>query len=435
MLDRAPFKINDEFNAILDLIENQNEHLFITGRAGTGKSTLLSLLKRTTKKNAVVLAPTGVAALNVGGQTIHSFFKLPPKMIDPNDIHKRKNHFFYKKVKLLIIDEISMVRADMMDCIDVFLRRNKEVDIPFGGVQIVVFGDLFQLPPVVASQFERQVLKEKYGNPYFFSALVFQEMELRMIELRTVYRQNERRFINLLDNIRTRQIDMDDMEEINARHIEAADEDEEESLAITLCATNATVNAINSDRLKSLTTPLYEYKATLTGNFKANIAPADTNLWLKEDAQVMFVRNDSEGRFVNGSLGRVVRLESDKIIVAIIDQGQEKQIDLDQEEWEMMKYEIDEKQADRFKTVVVGTFKQYPLKLAWAITIHKSQGKTFDNIVVDLGRGAFDYGQTYVALSRCRTLEGIRLKKKIRPKDILVDETVVEYYEYKKRNW
>ena len=192
---------------------------------------------------------------------------------------------------------------------------------------------------------------------------------------------------------------------------------------------------INSDRLKSLTTPLFEYKGSISGNFKPNVAPADTNLWLKEDAQVMFVRNDTEGRFVNGSLGRVVELAYDKIVVAIIDQGQEKRIDLDQEEWEMLKYEIDEKQPDRFKTVVVGTFKQYPLKLAWAITIHKSQGKTFDNIVVDLGRGAFDYGQTYVALSRCRTLEGIKLKKKIRPKDILVDETVVEYYEYKKRNW
>ncbi len=438
MLDRLPFKINDEFNAILDLIENQNEHLFITGRAGTGKSTLLSLLKRTTKKNAVVLAPTGVAALNVGGQTIHSFFKFPPKMIDPQDINKRKNHFFYKKVKLLIIDEISMVRADMMDCIDIFLRRNKESELPFGGVQLVVFGDLFQLPPVISSPFERQVLTEKYGNAYFFAAHVFNQLNLRMIELNTVYRQNERRFINLLDNIRTRQIDMDDMEEINERFIEnikEEDTDEQEFMAITLCATNASVNAINSERLKSLTTPLFEYKGSISGSFKPNIAPADTNLWLKEDAQVMFVRNDMEGRFVNGSLGRVVQLSYDKIVVAIIDQGQEKMIDVDQEEWEMLKYEIDEKQPDRFKTVVVGTFKQYPLKLAWAITIHKSQGKTFDNIVVDLGRGAFDYGQTYVALSRCRTLEGIKLKKKIRPKDILVDETVVEYYEYKKRNW
>lgn len=434
MIDRLPFKINDEFNAILDLIENQNEHLFITGRAGTGKSTLLSLLKRTTKKNAVVLAPTGVAALNVGGQTIHSFFKLPPKMIDIRDINKRKNHFFYKKVKLLIIDEISMVRADMMDCIDIFLRRNIENALPFGGVQLVVFGDLFQLPPVVSSQFERQVLVEKYGNPYFFSAHVFNEMNLRMIELNTVYRQNERRFINLLDSIRTRQMDMDDLNEINERY-EAVDEDMEPSLAITLCATNSTVNRINNDRLKALTTPLYEYKATIEGNFREHIAPADTNLWLKEEAQVMFVRNDTEGKFVNGSLGKVMSLSKDKIIVVISDKGMEQNIEVDLEEWEMLKYEIDEKSPDRFKTVVVGTFKQYPLRLAWAITIHKSQGKTFDNIIVDLGRGAFDYGQTYVALSRCRTLEGIKLEKKIRPKDIIVDETVVEYYEYKKRNW
>ena len=218
MIGKEPFVVNDEFNAILDLIEKEGQNLFITGRAGTGKSTLLSLLKRTTTKNAVVLAPTGIAALNVGGQTIHSFFKLPPKMIDPFELSKRKNHRFYKKLKLLIIDEISMVRADMMDCIDIFLRRNIEIDKPFGGVQIVVFGDLFQLPPVVSSAFERQVLQEKYGNPYFFSALVFQEMELRMIELRTVYRQTERNFIKLLDNIRLKQFDFDDLAEINARY-------------------------------------------------------------------------------------------------------------------------------------------------------------------------------------------------------------------------
>ena len=218
MLGKEPVVFNDEFNAILDLIENQNDNLFITGRAGTGKSTLLSLLKRTTRKNAVVLAPTGIAALNVGGQTIHSFFKFPPKMIDPRELTKRKNHRFYKKLKLLIIDEISMVRADMIDCIDIFLRNNIENSRPFGGVQVVVFGDLFQLPPVVASQFERQFLKERYGSPYFFAASVFQnEIELTMIELVTVYRQTERRFINLLDNIRTRSFDYEDLEEINQR--------------------------------------------------------------------------------------------------------------------------------------------------------------------------------------------------------------------------
>jgi ATP-dependent exoDNAse (exonuclease V) alpha subunit len=432
LIGKEPLVINNEFNAILDLIEKESQNLFITGRAGTGKSTLLSLLKRTTKKNAVVLAPTGIAALNVGGQTIHSFFKLPPKMIDPFEMTKRKNHRFYKKLKLLIIDEISMVRADLMDCIDIFLRRNIEVDQPFGGVQVVVFGDLFQLPPVVSSAFERQVLREQYGSPYFFSAHVFESFELRMIELRTVYRQTEKRFIKLLDNIRLKQFDYEDLEEINERYNANF---ENENLAITLCSTNASVNKINTERLKAIPSTPYEYPAQLTGDFNPKLNPADTFLWLKEDAQVMFVKNDIEGQFVNGTIGRVVRLDEDNIVVAISDKGNIKHIDVDKAEWEMLKYEIDAENKEKFTTKVVGTFKQFPLRLAWAITIHKSQGKTFDNIVIDLGGGAFDYGQTYVALSRCRTLEGITLKKKITPKDIMVDETIVEYYEYKIRNW
>ena len=431
MIGKEPARLNSEFTSVLDLIENQNEHVFITGRAGTGKSTLLNILKKTTRKNAAVVAPTGIAALNVGGQTIHSFFKLPPKMVDPGELTKRKNHRFYKKLKLLIIDEISMVRADMMDCIDIFLRNNREVNAPFGGVQLVVFGDLFQLPPVVSSAFERQYLKERYGTPYFFAAHVFNQIELRMVELRTVYRQTERRFINLLDNIRLRHIDHDIMDEINERFSES----DPEEMAITLCATNAKVNSINSSRLQSLTTPLFEYKSKMTGNFNERVSPADNVLWLKEGAQIMFVKNDPEGKYVNGTIGRVEQLDYDKIIVAIQKDGEIKYINVDQADWEMMKYEMDPNDPEKFKTSITGTFTQYPLRLAWAITIHKSQGKTFDNIIVDLGKGAFDYGQTYVALSRCRTLEGITLRKKITPRDILVDPTIVEYYDYKIRNW
>ncbi len=432
MISKVPLQINDEFNSILDQIESQNENIFITGRAGTGKSTLLNLLKKTTRKNVAVVAPTGVAALNVGGQTIHSFFKLPPQMIDPRELTKRKNHRFYKKLQLLIIDEISMVRADMIDCIDIFLRQNIENPNPFGGVQLVVFGDLFQLPPVVASNFERKTLKAKYGSAYFFAAQVFQEIDLKMIELRTVYRQNERRFINLLDNIRTRNIDYDDMEEINQRYIEDFESDD---MAITLCATNATVNKINTNQLKQIPHRDYEFPAKVSGQFNTKSSPAEQFLWLKQDAQVMFVKNDTQGRYVNGTLGRIVEIGFDKIVVAIIQHGETKYIDVEREEWEMLRYEIDQKNPDRFVTKSIGTFTQYPLKLAWAITIHKSQGKTFDNIIVDLGRGAFDFGQTYVALSRCRTLEGIVLKQKIRPKDIMVDPVVVEYYDFKKRNW
>jgi len=430
LLGKEPIRLNEEFSAILDLIENHHENVFITGRAGTGKSTLLNLLKHTTKKNAAVLAPTGIAALNVGGQTIHSFFKFPPKMIDPYELTKRKNHRFYKKLKLLIIDEISMVRADMVDCIDIFLRMNIERNEPFGGVQLVVFGDLFQLPPVVASQFERKLLKEKYGSPYFFAAKVFEEINLRMIELLTVYRQTERHFIQLLDNIRTRQFDYDDMEEINSRHQDSQDDDD---LAITLCSTNATVNSINTDRLKNLDGDSYEYKAKLSGEFNPKVSPADVFLVLKQDAQVMFVKNHPEGDYVNGTIGRVVDLNYNSITVAIEKNGELKNLEVEQVEWELLKYEVDSENLDRFKTRIAGTFIQYPLKLAWAITIHKSQGKTFDKVVIDLGRGAFDHGQTYVALSRCRTLNGIRLKKALRPRDILVDETIIEYYEHKKR--
>jgi len=427
LIGQEPIVVNDEFNAILDMIENHHEHLFITGRAGTGKSTLLNLLKKTTNKNAAVVAPTGIAALNVGGQTIHSFFRLPPKMIDPYSITKRKNHRFYKKLKLLIIDEISMVRADVMDSIDIFLRVNLDRDLPFGGVQLVVFGDLFQLPPVVSSQFERKILKDKYGSPYFFSADVFNEVDLRMIELRTVYRQTNRNFINLLDNIRTRNIDYDDMAEINQRYTEPSDEDDE--IAITLCSTNATVNSINSQKLKELPHQSYEYKAKLTGEFNQNLNPADHFLWLKEEAQVMFVKNDPEGRFVNGTLGKVISLSHETIKVGLIKEGDYKEIEVERVEWELLRYEVDPENIERFKSKIIGTFIQFPLKLAWAMTIHKSQGKTFDNVIIDLGRGAFDHGQTYVALSRCRTLEGIRLKKAIKPRDIMVDQTVVEYYD------
>ncbi|NBU52242.1 MAG: AAA family ATPase [Chitinophagia bacterium] len=431
-MKNLPKQINEEFNAILDLVE-KGENLFITGRAGTGKSTLLSILKRTTRKNAAILAPTGIAALNVGGQTIHSFFRFPPKLMDGSELGKRRNHKFYKKLQVLIIDEISMVRADMMDNIDIFLRNNIEEPRPFGGVQLIVFGDLFQLPPVVASQFEKQLIQERYGSPYFFAAQVFRDsLELRMIELHTVYRQTERRFINLLDNIRTRQFDYDDLEEINQRYQAEAEENE---LAITLCATNAKVNKINSEMLKQISHQSFEYTASISGNFSPSNFPTDQFLWLKVDAQVMFVKNDQEGRFVNGTLGRVVELDYDKVVVASSESGEIKYIEVEREEWEMIRYEIDSSNPEKFTTNTTGTFKQYPLRLAWAITIHKSQGKTFDNIIIDLGKGAFDYGQTYVALSRCRTLEGIILQKKISPSDIMVDQRIVDYYENKKRRW
>ena len=320
----------------------------------------------------------------------------------------------------------------MMDCIDIFLRVNREDARPFGGVQLVVFGDLFQLPPVVSSSFERQFLREKYGSPYFFAAQVFEAVNLRMIELRTVYRQTQRHFINLLDNIRTRHFDHDDMMEINERHLA---DSEYEGLAITLCSTNATVNSINDNKLKAIASPSFEYRGKISGNFNPKNCPVDQFLFLKQDAQVMFLKNHPEGDYVNGTLGTIVNLSTDSISVSILKDGEVKIIEVEETEWEMLKYEVDSEDKHRFRTAVTGTFTQYPIKLAWAITIHKSQGKTFDNIIIDLGAGAFDHGQTYVALSRCRTLEGIQLKKPIRPRDIMVDEVITSYYEHKIRHW
>ncbi len=430
--NKSPLALSIEFKEILDQLENSNEHAFITGRAGTGKSTLLQLFRKTTRKRCAVLAPTGIAALNVKGQTIHSFFGFPPKMINPSDIQKRPNHRLFKKLDTLIIDEISMVRADMMDNIDRFLRINRNINTPFGGVQMVLFGDLFQLPPVVASDFERRIFTEHYDSPYFFSSTIIQsELTVPMIELHQVYRQAERRFINLLDNIRTRSIDYDDMEEINSRYVDIP---EDTDYFITLCSRNATADEINRKELAKLNSENFLYPAKITGNFQSRIFPTEQVLSLKQGAQVMFVKNDPQKRFVNGTIGKILHCDKETITVSIPDIHEIgfTSIVIEPLEWEIIKYQRDPDNKDRITTNIVGTFTQYPVKLAWAITIHKSQGKTFDKVIIDLGRGAFEYGQTYVALSRCKTLNGIILKNPIRPRDIMVDEKVREFYENKR---
>ncbi len=433
-LDKQPLVLSKEFKDLLHQLENTRDHFFITGKAGTGKSTLLQLFRKTSKKRIAVVAPTGIAALNVKGQTIHSFFRFPPKMVHPGDLTKRKNHRLYKKMDTLIIDEISMVRADIFDNIDIFLQKNREDSRPFGGVQLILFGDLFQLPPVISSNFERQYFRTHYPSPYFFSAQVFSRgLEMPMIELREVYRQKDRYFIRLLDSIRTNTMDMDDLDAINERF---GNMPESDIPHIQLCSINATANRINTDALAALDTPLYEYKAEISGNFKPSVFPTDQFLHLKEGAQVMFVKNDIEKRFVNGTLGFVVAATNQSVKVEVQKENGDKEIiDVEQQEWEIIKYAVDKENPNRFTTEVTGSFVQYPLKLAWAITIHKSQGKTFDTVVLDLGRGAFEFGQTYVALSRCRTLEGIFLKKKITPKDIITDQRIVEYYDSQRYYW
>ncbi len=431
---KQPLELNDDFQFGLDTLEKTAKNLFITGRAGTGKSTLLHLFKNTTRKKCVVLAPTGVAALNVQGQTIHSFFGFPAKFFSTDEIKKRRDVRLYKKMEVLIIDEISMVRADMLDHIDRFLRINRDDYRPFGGVQVVFFGDLFQLPPVVSTPEEQQFFQTYYETPYFFSAKVFMQtpsvsyepFEMEMLELKKVYRQEARHFVRLLDAVRIGAIDYDDLEDLNERHVQNF---KEKDYFITLSPRNAVVDEINSRELRNLPIEEFSYTAEINGAFDPRQFPTEGVLRLKMGAQVMFVKNDAKKEFVNGTIGKVISLAFDRIVVQIEDRdGNPKNIEVEQQTWEILRYTLASDGSD-IKTDTVGSFKQYPLKLAWAITIHKSQGKTFDKVIIDLSGGAFEVGQTYVALSRCRTLGGIVLKSKIQPRDIKVDERVVDFYE------
>ena len=423
-----PLELSNDFKYALDLTEKEGRNLFITGRAGTGKSTLLRLFRNTSKKNVVVVAPTGISALNVKGQTIHSFFKFPAKPLSRGEVKKLRNRSIFKKIEVIIIDEISMVRADLLDNIDYFLRKNRENPLPFGGVQMIFFGDLFQLPPIVSTDVERQLFSGFYQSPYFFSAKVFEEgYEMEMFELKKVYRQDNRFFLRLLEGIRLNRTDFDDLEDLNERHLPNF---KAEDFYITLSARNYTVDNINRRRIEAIPLPAQTYTAKITGEFPAHRYPTEAILQLKLDAQVMFIKNDPEKRFVNGTIGKVVKLE-DTSITVLVEEGHEekKYIEVSKVEWDILKYKEDPENPNKIDTDTLGTFTQFPLKLAWAITIHKSQGKTFDKVIIDMGKGAFEFGQTYVALSRCRTLEGIVLKQALRPTDIKTDERIVEFYE------
>lgn len=435
MITKSPIALGREFKDVLDQLELTKDHFFITGRAGTGKSTLLQLFRNTTKKKVAVLAPTGIAALNVKGQTIHSFFGFPPRLINSKDIVKRKNFKMFVNLECIIIDEISMVRADIIDNIDIFLRRNRGVNKPFGGVQMIFFGDLFQLPPVLGSDFERNYFKVHYESPYFFSANVIRQnfdfFQLKMIELQFVYRQSERFFINILDNIRTGMVEEDDFHTINQRYTTLPTDTR---YYIYLCSVNATADYINRSELDKLSDKSLHYKASIEGEFAPQLFPTESLLTIKKGSQVMFIKNDVEKRYVNGTIGIVTSTDTDNITVSVMDDnGEEKLIIVESEEWEIIKYTFSGEETKNIETTVVGRFRQIPVRLAWAITIHKSQGKTFDKVIIDMGRGAFDFGQTYVALSRCKTLEGIYLRKPLSPRDIMVDQYIVDYYDMMRR--
>lgn len=415
------FVLTEEYKRCLDLLENTNENLFITGKAGTGKTTLIQYFRQHTKKKVVVLAPTGIAALNIHGQTIHSFFKFPPRMINLNAIKKINNDRLYADIDCIVIDEISMVRSDVLDGIDRFLRlHGKDHNLPFGGVQMVLVGDLYQLPPVVTYE-EMPVFAKIYDSPFFFSSQAFQSSQFHLIELQTIFRQQETEFIEVLNRIREGNVSLESLQLINERQLAKTDQ-----AHITLCATNKIAEGINQHKLSAINKPIFTYSARVEGIFptEERNLPVDLELKLKQGASVLFVKNDPEGQWANGSRGVVDKINPDRIQVRL-DGGKVVEAHIDT--WENIKYQYDETTGE-IKSEVVGKLMQYPLKLAWAITIHKSQGMSFDKVCLDFTHSPFAHGQTYVALSRCRTLKGLVLTKKIWPNDILIDERISEFY-------
>ncbi|MBI2968876.1 MAG: AAA family ATPase [Bacteroidetes bacterium] len=430
-------EINPEFQKALDIIEGTGKNLFLTGRAGTGKSTLLQYFRETTKKKIVVLAPTGVAALNVKGQTIHSFFGFRPT-ITPDKVikipKKKQAGTIYKKLDAIIIDEISMVRADLLDCVEKFMRFNGKIPgKPFGGVQMVFIGDLFQIPPVVTKD-EKFIFSEgHYASQYFFHAKCMSNFPVEFVELEKIYRQQDERFIQLLNRIRNNSVDEKDIALLNSRVI-ADFKPPEKEFFICLTPRNDQADEINRQHLDRIKSKKFIYQGSIDGNFDEKSLPAKKSLELKAGAQVMMLNNDSRSRWVNGSVGKIEKIikggymdENDDpqdVVMVKISSGEP--VAVTPYTWELYRFSYDEKKSS-IKSETVGTFTQYPMMLAWAVTIHKSQGKTFDRVIIDIGKGAFAHGQVYVALSRCTTLEGIVLIKPIQKNHIWVDYRVVKF--------
>lgn len=418
--DLSNIKLSEEQKSLFEILENSLDDIFVTGKAGTGKSLLLQYFRENTSKNIVVVAPTGVAALNVRGQTIHSLFRIPPSFVTEENLGAvdYKTATLLRNIDAVVIDEISMVRADLMDAIDYRLRQARGITMPFGGVQIIMFGDLYQLAPVVSDKELFKYFADNHGGYFFFHAYVWSKIKPKIYQLTKIFRQKDEKFKEILNAVREGNVNDDLLKILNERINIPIPSDG----VITLATTNAAVSEINTSKLAQLPGEVKEYHAIIRGNIQEKDFPTEPILRFKKGAQVIFLKNDRDKKWVNGTIGKIASLKDNEI-----------KVDIDgiaysvyPQTWSKIRYSYNQ-DTKKVEEEVVSSFTQYPLRLAWALTVHKSQGQTYGSVAIDLGGGAFADGQTYVALSRCQSIEGLYLKRGILREDILVSSDVINF--------